>query len=225
MVKHMETAPGVALRAFLFDFGGVFTDSPFTAVEEYAGMIGADPRIVSEIVFGSYAHDGVHPWHRLERGEIGLDVTRTEILALGRARGLEVDLWDLFTRMAASDPSAGAGTRTELVALVRELRRRGYRTGMITNNVREFGDAWRSLIPVAELFEFVVDSSLVGVRKPDPRIFHIALAELGDVLAPQCVFLDDHPANVEAARALGMRAIHVGPDPARTVADIGDLLG
>lgn len=212
-------------EAFLFDFGGVFTESPFTAVEEFGRAIGADPRTVSEIVFGSYEHDGAHPWHRLERGEIALEAARELILGLGRERALEVDLWDLFARMAAADPTAGSGTRGELVALVRLLRQRGYRTGMITNNVREFGETWRTLIPVAELFEFVVDSSHVGVRKPDRRIFEIALAELGDVQPAACVFLDDHPANVEAARALGMRGIHVGPDPARTVAGIEDLLG
>ncbi len=212
-------------KAFLFDFGGVFTDSPFTAVEEFGRVIGADPRVVSEIVFGSYEHDGEHPWHRLERGELALDVTREMILVLGRARGLEVDLWDLFARMAAADPSAGSSSRGELVTLVRTLRGRGYRTGMITNNVREFGDAWRTLIPVHELFEFVVDSSHVGVRKPDRRIFEIALAELGNLGADDCVFLDDHPANVEAARALGMHGVLVGPDPARTIRDIEVLLG
>ena len=108
---------------------------------------------------------------------------------------------------------------------MRTLRGRGYRTGMITNNVREFGDAWRTLIPVHELFEFVVDSSHVGVRKPDRRIFEIALAELGNLGADDCVFLDDHPANVEAARALGMHGVLVGPDPARTIRDIEVLLG
>ena len=93
--------------------------------------------------------------------------------------------------------------------------RAGYRTGIITNNVREFGDGWRALIPVDELFEFVVDSSHVGVRKPDPRIFALALEQLGCPDPASCVFLDDHPANVAAARALGMLAIHVGPDPRR----------
>lgn len=212
-------------RALLFDFGGVFTESPFTAVEDFGHAIGADPRVVSEIVFGSYEHDGEHPWHRLERGEISLETTRDLILELGRERGLEVDLLKLFARMAARDPGAGSGARGELIARVRTLRHQGYRTGMITNNVREFGDMWRTLIPVAELFEFVVDSSRVGVRKPDRRIFELALARLGDVAASECVFLDDHPANVRAADALGMHGLLVGPDPARTVADLDTLLG
>lgn len=211
-------------RAFLFDFGGVFTESPFTAVEAFGRSIGADPRTVSDIVFGSYAHDGEHPWHRLERGEISLEHSRELILALGHERGLRVDLLELFSRMAAADPQAGSGLRAELVELVRELRGDGYRTGMITNNVREFGNVWRTLIPVDELFEFVVDSSQVGARKPDRRIFEIALDALGGTTPAECVFLDDHPANVEAAIALGMQGLLVGPNPARTVDDIRRLI-
>lgn len=193
-------------EAFLFDFGGVFTDSPFSAVEDFGRTIGADPARVSAIVFGSYEHDGEHPWHCLERGEIGL----------------EVDIYQLFARMAGN--GAGAGARGALVETVRGLRGAGYRTGIITNNVREFGDGWRALIPVEELFEFVVDSSHAGVRKPDPRIFALALERLGHPDPARCVFLDDHPANVAAAQALGMLAIHVGPDPAATVEAIERLL-
>jgi len=209
-------------EAFLFDFGGVFTDSPFSAVEDFGRAIGADPDRVSAVVFGSYEHDGEHPWHCLERGEIGLEAARESILALGRERGLEVDIYQLFARMAGN--GAGAGARGALVETVRGLRGAGYRTGIITNNVREFGDGWRALIPVEELFEFVVDSSHAGVRKPDPRIFALALERLGGPDPARCVFLDDHPANVAAAQALGMLAIHVGPDPAATVAAIERLL-
>ena len=209
-------------EAFLFDFGGVFTDSPFTAVEDFGRGIGADPDRVSAIVFGSYEHDGEHPWHRLERGEIRLEAARESILALGREHGLEVDIYQLFARMAGN--GAGADARGALVETVRGLRGAGYRTGIITNNVREFGDGWRALIPVEELFEFVVDSSHAGVRKPDPRIFALALERLGGPDPARCVFLDDHPANVAAAQALGMLAIHVGPDPAATVAAIERLL-
>ena len=209
-------------EAFLFDFGGMFTDSPFTAVEDFGRAIGADPSRVSAIVFGSYEHDGEHPWHRLERGEIALEAARESILALGREGGLEVDIYQLFARMAGND--ASAASRGVLLEAVRGLRGAGYRTGIVTNNVREFGDGWRALIPVEELFEFVVDSSHSGVRKPDPRIFALALEQLGRPHPARCVFLDDHPAIVAAAQALGMGAIHVGPDPAVTVEAIERLL-
>ncbi|MBK7730737.1 MAG: HAD family phosphatase [Gammaproteobacteria bacterium] len=211
------------IRAFLFDFGGVFTDSPFLAVEEFGRELGVDPAIVTAIVFGSYEDDGHHPWHRLERGEIALEDAREAIRALGAGQALDIDIYRLFARMAGT--GAGAGTRAALVGKVRELRAAGFHTGMITNNVREFGEGWGSLLPVEELFGFVVDSSHAGVRKPDPRIFALALEQLPGVQADECVFLDDYAANVRAARELGMSAIHVGTDPAATVAAIEALLG
>jgi len=210
------------IRAVLFDFGGVFTDSPFEAVLGFGREIGADPAAVSRIVFGSYAEDGDHPWHRLERGEITLEDARGAILALGRAEALEIDIYALFARMGRS--GAGADRRRPLVDAVRRLRESGLHTGIITNNVREFGEGWRALIPVDELFGFVIDSSHVGVRKPDPRIFAHALRQLPGVTAPECVFLDDHPANVAAARALGMHAILVDEDIGAAIAAIESLL-
>ena len=208
--------------AVLFDFGGVFTDSPFHAVHDYGQELGLSTVQVTDIVFGSYENDGDHPWHRLERGEISLEDTRQAVLEAGRELGMEIDLYELFGRMAGNN--AGAGERQPLVQRVRELREEGYTTGIITNNVAEFGDGWRGLIPVEELFDFVVDSSSVGVRKPDPRIFEIALERVGDVPASRTIFLDDYPANVEAARALGMRAIAVDTDLARVIAELDALL-
>lgn len=209
------------VRAFLFDFGGVFTDSPFTAVEDFGRDLGADPRAVSRVVFGSYEHDGDHPWHRLERGEISLEDARGLIREAGREQGLDVDIYELFARMGRSN--AGADRRRPLVDRVRSLRAAGMLTGIITNNVREFGEGWRSLLPVDELFGFVVDSSHAGVRKPDPRIFGRALEQLPGVSAAECVFLDDHPANVAAARALGMHGILVGEDLGAVLAAIDAL--
>jgi epoxide hydrolase-like predicted phosphatase len=75
-----------------------------------------------------------------------------------------------------------------------------------TNNVREWSARWQAMIPVAELFDVVIDSSELGVRKPDPRIYHATLAALG--VAPEAaVFIDDMQINCEAATALGMRAV------------------
>ena len=210
------------IKAVLFDFGGVFTDSPFHAVAEFGGDIGADPAHVTRIVFGSYEHDGDHPWHRLERGEITLEAARDEIAALGAQDGLEVDIYTLFMKMAGNN--AGADARAPLVDYARGLRESGYRTGIITNNVAEFGEGWRGLIPVDELFEFVVDSSSVGVRKPDPRIFHLALERIASIAPDQVVFLDDYRANVEAARSLGMHAIEVVDVPS-TITELDAMLG
>lgn len=208
------------IAAVLFDFGGVFTDSPFHAVHDFGEELGVDTADITAIVFGSYERDGDHPWHQLERGEITLDDARNQILALGKALNLEVDIYTLFARMAGNN--AGADEKQPLVERVRSLRREGYKTGIITNNVKEFGDGWRSLIPVNELFNFVVDSSTVGIRKPDSRIFQLALAQLGGISAGEVLFLDDYQANVDAARDLGLQAMLVSGD---VLADIETLDG
>jgi putative hydrolase of the HAD superfamily len=212
----------VNIQAVLFDFGGVFTDSPFHVVHAFGEELGLGPAEVTEIVFGSYEQDGDHPWHQLERGEIALEQAREAILALGESRSLNVDIYELFGRMAGNN--AGADQRQPLVDRVRGLKEQGYRRGIVTNNVKEFGEGWRSLIPVEELFDFIVDSSDAGVRKPDPAIFEIALARLPDLAPAQIVFLDDYPANVTAAKAMGMQAITVGTDLTAVIAELDALL-
>jgi putative hydrolase of the HAD superfamily len=205
--------------AVLFDFGGVFTPSPFGAFEDAARELGADPNAVLEIVFGPYDLDTDHPWHRLERGELPFAEARSEIIALGAARGISLDPLQVLFRM-----SAGGAAREPLVARTRALRAGGYRTALVTNNAREFAASWRNLLPLDELFDAVVDSSEVGVRKPNPAIFERALAELGGVAAARSIFLDDHPGNVAAARRLGMQGILVGQDPAGALAWLERLL-
>jgi putative hydrolase of the HAD superfamily len=213
-----------AIKAVIFDFGGVFTDSPFTVVDDFGISIGAAPGQVADIVFGSYAEDGDHPWHKLERGEITLEDTRQAVLALGQAQGLSVDIYEMFMKMAQS--KAGAGARQPLIDRVLELKDAGYRLAIITNNVREFADGWRSLLPfdVDAVFDVVVDSSAVGMRKPDPAIFHHTLQLLDNIDPGSTVFLDDFHGNVAAANALGMKTVLVGPDPYQAISDLNRLL-
>lgn len=210
------------ITALLFDFGGVFTDSPFTVVHDYGAERGLAPGEITDIVFGSYEADGDHPWHRLERGEIRLDEARESILALSGKRGSPIDIYDLFGRMAGNN--AGTGERTALVARVRELRAAGFPIALVTNNVAEFGDGWRALVPVDELFDVVIDSSAVGVRKPDRRIFELALDRLGGVAPEAALFLDDYPANVAAAQRLGMRGLTVTADIAAAIRELDAML-
>lgn len=210
------------IKAVLFDFGGVFTDSPFHAVHAFGEELGIDAGEVTGIVFGSYEQDGDHPWHQLERGEITLEHAREQILALSLERELRVDIYDLFAKMAGNN--AGADQKQPLVDRVRSLKEEGYTTGIITNNVAEFGDGWRGLIPVDELFDLVVDSSSAGVRKPDPRIFEIAMEQLEGIDAGQAVFLDDYQANVDAARQFGLQALLVDADLEAVIGELNDLL-
>ena len=207
------------VRAVVFDFGGVFTTSPFAAVTEAAGARGADPAAVLAAMFGPYDQDTDHPWHRLERGEITLTEATDSIVALAAASGLEpFDPMDLLMALG------GSGVRTEVVDFCRAVRSRGLRTGLLTNNAREFAEFWMPLLPLDELFDDVVDSSAVGLRKPDQRIYVLALERLG-VAAEQAVFVDDAPGNVAAATALGMRAVHIGPEVADVAVALAEIDG
>lgn len=208
------------LHAALFDFGGVFTASPFVAVHALGAELGAEPGRLLEIVFGPYHEDSDHPWHRVERGELPLDVAREQILALGAEHGIPADPYQVFARMLNAP---GAGLRTQVVERVRGLRRAGVATAIVTNNAREFRTGWRRLLPLDELFDAVVDSSEVGLRKPDPRIYRLALERLGDPPAERCVFLDDFEGNVVAARALGLHGILVGEDPEPALRELDAL--
>ncbi len=203
------------IEAVLFDFGGVFTASPFEAA--------ANAR-VRDVIFGPYHDDTDHPWHRLERGELTLVEAREQIIELGRSQGLDTDPFDLFRRMGEARGGAGEA-RESFVQRARKLRGAGYRTALVTNNAREFRQAWRRMVPVEEIFEVVVDSSEVGVRKPDPEIFRLALAQLGGVAPERAVFLDDHPGNLVAAATLGIRGVLVESDPSGALAALDALLG
>jgi putative hydrolase of the HAD superfamily len=112
---------------------------------------------------------------------------------------------------------------TQVVEHIRGLRAEGYRVALITNNVREGAATWRAMVPLDELFDVVVDSSEVGMRKPNPAIYLHALDLLGGVAPEEGVFLDDSPGNVEGARRAGLHAIHVA-DPDAALAELDALL-
>jgi epoxide hydrolase-like predicted phosphatase len=207
-------------RAVLFDFGGVFTPSPFDGARHYGAQIGASPERVLELVFGPYHEDTDHPWHRLERGELALADARNAIIELGRAEGVDADPLKLFASMAGGP----RGAHDAMIERARRVVARGYRTALVTNNIAEFRDAWRKMVPADELFQVIVDSSEVRMRKPNPAIFRHTLDLLGDVTPHECLFLDDAPSNVEAAVRLGMRGVLVKSDLADALAALDALL-
>jgi len=194
------------IEAVLFDFGGVFTESPFLAAHEAGEELGIDVDVAFDLCFGTYHDDGDHPWHRLERGEMTLEDARRTLREMAVERGFDVDPIEFLFRLARDDHQ-----REPIVQRALAIKAGGLRTACVTNNILEFGDGWRSLVPVDELFDAVIDSCQTGVRKPDPRIYRLALDAV-DVDAEAAVFLDDHPANVAAAEAMGMRGIVVGRD-------------
>jgi epoxide hydrolase-like predicted phosphatase len=193
----------VSGRILVSDFGGVLTSplpEAFARVQEEAG-------ISAEALGGAMARmaerDGVNPLHELECGRI---TEPAFMAALGdeieAELGRPVEMHRFSERyFAALEPNA------EMLDLVRAVRERGVRTALLTNNVREWEPRWRSMLPVDELFELVVDSAFVGLRKPDAAIYRLTCERLG-ARAEQCVFVDDIEVNCEAATALGMTAVH-----------------
>jgi putative hydrolase of the HAD superfamily len=201
----------VTIKAVLFDFAGVLTSSPWGAL---AAAGGGD----LELIIGSYEQDTDHPWHQVERGEMTILDWMTAVRELGEAQGVEVDfspLRALLGELTVHDP---------IVDHVRALRQQGYKLALVTNNVREGSAVWRQLVPVDELFDVVVDSSEVGMRKPNPAIFHHTLEALGGIAPEEAVFLDDTPGNVEGARRAGLHAILV-EHPEQAIQDLTALLG
>lgn len=216
MTGNSSAAP---VEAVLFDFGGVFTESPFLAAHEAGEELGIDVDVAFDLCFGSYHYDGDHPWHRLERGEMTLEDARQALRAMAVERGYDVDPIDFLMRLARDDHQ-----REPVIERALAVKASGVRTACVTNNVLEFGEGWRSLVPVDDLFDAVIDSCHAGVRKPDPRIYRLALDAV-DVDAEAAVFLDDHPANVAAAEALGMQGIVVGRDRLAAFDRLDQLLG
>jgi epoxide hydrolase-like predicted phosphatase len=182
------------------DFGGVLTtplQEGFLAYQEESGVS------LEELgtAMGRAAEEhGDHPLFVLERGEITETEFRDRIephledgFDLARLRSL------YFDRLDPNRP---------MIEFVRELRGRGVRAALLTNNVREWEPLWRAKLPeLDELFELVVDSAFVGLRKPDPAIYGLTLERLGGVAAERCVFVDDLDVNCATARALGMAAV------------------
>jgi putative hydrolase of the HAD superfamily len=182
------------------DFGGVLTtplQEGFLAYQEESGV---SLEALGTAMARAAEEHGDHPLFVLERGEITEVEFRDRIerhledgFDLGRLRAL------YFERLEPNGP---------MIDFIRGLRGRGVRAALLTNNVREWEPLWRSKLPeIDELFELVVDSAFVGLRKPDPAIFTLTLDRLGGVEPGRCVFVDDLDVNCDAARALGMAAV------------------
>jgi putative hydrolase of the HAD superfamily len=192
------------IQALVSDFGGVLTSpllESFTALQERSGVGLEDiGRAMARVARSS----GAIPLYELETGRLTLaDFLDGLSAALREETGRDVSL-DGFgdAYFAELHPNE------ELLAFLRSLRdTRGLRLALLTNNVREWEPLWRAKLPVDELFELVVDSAFVGMRKPDPEIYELTLSRLG-LPAQACLFLDDLDVNVTAARDLGLHAIH-----------------
>ena len=207
------------IEAIVSDFGGVLTTPLSTGFLRIQDDVGVPRDAFARAMQAATAEAGVNPLYRLETGEIP---EQAFVAALERhlaeLLGREVTLHGFGERyLAALDPN------DELFAYYRRLHEGGVRFAMLTNNVREWEPHWRTKLPIDDIFETVVDSAFVGFRKPDPRIYAIALERLG-LPAEACAFVDDLERNVAAARELGFHGVEFR-DTAQAIAELDALLG
>ncbi len=202
-------------RAVIFDLGGVVLDSPLHAIARFERAEGIPEGFVNRVV-ASTAPKGA--WSRLERGELPMERFFAEFEADCRAAGRAIDARRMMERIGE-----GSGPRPAMLEAIARIRSRGLRAAALTNNwAREGGEegAGAALRPHFDAF---IESSVVGLRKPDPRIYELACRELG-VEPPAAVFLDDIGGNLKAARALGMATIKVS-EPLSALDELSALLG
>jgi epoxide hydrolase-like predicted phosphatase len=204
------------IDAVISDCVGVLTTAmarPFAIFNERWDL---SPGALGEALGALAERRGSNPLFDLETGRLGEaecmalieDELETQLGRRIEMSGFADHYWE---HLAAND---------ELVAFLTALRAR-FRMAMLTNNVREWEPRWRAMLPVDELFEVVVDSSAVGMRKPDREIFELTVARLG-VPAERCLFIDDLVHNCEAAAGLGMSVVHFR-DNVQAIAEIDAL--
>jgi putative hydrolase of the HAD superfamily len=235
--------PGV-IRAALFDFGGVIVDGPFEAFAAYERDHDLPEGLIRRI---NATDPDDNAWARLERNEVDVGGFAELFEAEARALGHQVDgrqVLGLLTGSVAGEGSVSPASRLR-PAMVEAVRRCSEHlvTGLLTNNFVPVdrvasaggdpdapsglaGSVRLGLDPIAEvlgLFDGIIESSRVGVRKPDPRFYEIACATL-EIEPDEAVFLDDLGINLKPARAMGMLTIKVG-DPAAALTELEQVVG
>ena len=208
-------------QAVIWDFGGVITSSPFEAFNRYEAAKGLPENFIRSI---NSTNPDDNAWALFERSEIDAAQFDTAFLQEAEARGHSVRGADVLALLAGD-------VRPEMVAVLDRLKADGYRIACITNNVKTGSGAGmaRNVEKAEEIqqvlarFEHVIESSVVGVRKPDPAIYLMACDKLG-VEPRSCIFLDDLGINLKPARALGMATIKVAA-AAPAIEELASLLG
>ena len=209
------------IEAVLWDFGGVFTTSPFEAFNRFE-VARALPENFIRTVNSTNLHDNA--WARFESSEIDVDEFDEAFRREAEALGHSVRGKDVLTLLAGEFRPRMAGVLTEC--------KRHYKVGCITNNMKNRPtqaapapnqERATRTASILEQFDVVVESSVEGIRKPDPRIYRLACDRLG--VAPEnAVFLDDLGINLKPARAMGMITIKVVTED-QAIADLEQATG
>ena len=211
----------MAIRAVISDFGGVLTTPLLGSFAAFQDETGISPESLARAMHRIAEREGEHPLFELERGRLAesefLDLIRAELTPeLGHQPQLHRFSEIYFEALDPNQP---------MIDLMRDLKGRGFRMALLTNNVREWEPLWRTMLPVDEIFEVVVDSAFVGLRKPEPEIYELTLERIGGgVGAEECLFVDDVEDNVAAARQLAMTAVHFRSTD-QAIAEIEAALG
>ena len=203
----------MTVRAVLFDFGGVISGSPLDGFTAYEQRIGLPTGFIAQLNMANH-HDNA--WARFERGE----VTREEFLPLfeaeARAAGWELDAREVLAALVAEE-------RPEMIEALHRLHKAGLSLALLTNNLAPL-DLDGPMRDLFALFDAILQSSVEGIRKPEPAFYLRALERLGGIAPTDAVFLDDLGVNLKPARALGMHTIKVG-DPHTALAELEDVTG
>jgi putative hydrolase of the HAD superfamily len=216
----MNTSHANTPRAVLWDFGGVILSSPFEAFKIYERELD----LPEDFIRGLNARNpDTNAWAKMERSEVPLQ----DFVALFEAEALEqghkIDGWRVLR-------SISGDIRPQMVEALRRCKKH-FRVACITNNMKSgegpsmarSPDKAKAVAEVMTLFEHVFESSRLGWRKPDPRIYRHACDLLG-VEPEHCIYLDDLGVNLKPARAMGMRTIKVG-DPDVAIAELEAMVG
>jgi putative hydrolase of the HAD superfamily len=206
-----EPAIAPPVEAVLFDFGGVLSTSPFDAFERHEKSRGLPPGFIRSLNATNH-HDNA--WARLERNDVDFDQFCDDFEAEAVAAGGRIDARLLMASLAGE-------MRPAMVEAVRRCHEH-FKTGLLTNNFVTPTTTARHQ-EVFSLFDVVVQSALVGVRKPDPRFYLLACHEL-EIEPAAAVFLDDLGVNLKPARELGMRTIKV-VDPTEALIELEAIVG
>jgi putative hydrolase of the HAD superfamily len=202
------------IKAVLWDFGGTITTSPFEAFARYEQEAGLPSDFIRTLNATNH-HENA--WARLERGEVGIDEFCTLYEAEAEGAGQRIDARAVLACL-------GGDLRPEMVRALHAIKERGLTQAVLTNNFspmqRGNGDPRTALLDV---FDQIVESSRIGVRKPQREFYEIALETVG-VEASEAVFLDDLGVNLKPARELGMTTIKV-VDPQEALDELEAALG
>jgi len=205
----------MAIEGVLFDMGGVVMDSPLHAIARYERARGLPANAINRAIAAG-GEQGA--WARLERGELTADTFCAPFEADCRAHGVEVSGEAIMAAIA----EAGVA-RPIMLEAIRRLRAHRLRVGALTNNWKRSGPE-DDVIPhrLRSHFDVFIESRVVGLRKPEPKIYELACRELG-VPPERTAFLDDIGTNLKAARALGITTIKV-EDPRRSLEELSRLV-